>query len=63
MPRVWTLEEVVTAALAQHPLVEAARARVDGARSERDGVRALANPIGPFWMENDQPAEFTLLFT
>ena len=50
--RAWTLEETVAAALAQHPLVEAARARLDAARSERAGAAALPNPVGTFWMEN-----------
>jgi outer membrane protein, heavy metal efflux system len=61
--RIWTLEDAVVAALAQHPLVEAARARVDAAHSERDGVRAVANPVGTFWMENDRPRESSLYFT
>jgi outer membrane protein, heavy metal efflux system len=60
---VWTLEDVVAAALAQHPLVEAARARADAARSEREAMRALANPIGTFWMENDRPRESSLYFS
>ena len=53
----WTVEDSVTAALAQHPLVEAARARLDAARSERDGARELANPIATMWLENDFPRE------
>jgi cobalt-zinc-cadmium efflux system outer membrane protein len=48
----WTLERVVTAALSQHPLVEAARARVDAARADRVGADALPNPTGTFWVEN-----------
>jgi cobalt-zinc-cadmium efflux system outer membrane protein len=48
----WTLDEVVTAALAEHPLVEAARARVEAARAERSSAAALANPTGTFWIEN-----------
>ena len=59
----WTLEDAVIRALAQHPLVEAARARVDAARGERAGVHALANPVGTFWMENDAPRESSLYFT
>ena len=61
--RLWTLEDAVVAALAQHPLVEAARARLDAAHSERDGVGAIANPVGTFWMENDRPREASLYFT
>ncbi len=48
----WTLERVVTAALAQHPVVDAAQARVEAARAERLNVGALPNPVGTFWMEN-----------
>ena len=59
----WTLEDAVTAALAQHPLVEAARARHDAARSERDGVRAIPNPIATFWVEDDLPRETSFYFT
>jgi cobalt-zinc-cadmium efflux system outer membrane protein len=51
-PTDWTLERVVTAALAQHPLVEAARARVEAARAERDRISTLPNPVGTFWVEN-----------
>ena len=62
-PRVWTLEDAVTAGLAQHPLVEAARARLDAARSERDAVRALPNPTATFWLENDLPREASFYVT
>lgn len=48
----WTLERVVTATLARHPVVEAAEARVEAARGERLTVGALPNPVGTFWMEN-----------
>jgi outer membrane protein TolC len=61
--RAWTLEDAVVAALAQHPLVEAARARVDAARGERAGVRAVANPVGTFWLENDRPRESSFYVT
>jgi cobalt-zinc-cadmium efflux system outer membrane protein len=50
--RAWMLEEAVASALAQHPLVEAARARLDAAHAERAGASALANPIGTLWFEN-----------
>jgi cobalt-zinc-cadmium efflux system outer membrane protein len=50
--RPWTLEEAVTAALSQHPLVEAAQARVDAARGERAGAAALPNPITTLMVEN-----------
>jgi cobalt-zinc-cadmium efflux system outer membrane protein len=48
----WSLEETVMAALSRHPLVEAARARVDAARSERALATALPNPVGTIWVEN-----------
>jgi cobalt-zinc-cadmium efflux system outer membrane protein len=51
-PADWTLERVVTAALAQHPLVEAAHARVEAARAERTRISTLPNPVGTFWVEN-----------
>jgi outer membrane protein TolC len=50
--RAWTLDDVVTAALAQHPLVEAARARVEAARGERAAAAAIPNPVGTLWVEN-----------
>jgi outer membrane protein, heavy metal efflux system len=51
-PGEWTLEAVVTAALSQHPLVEAARARVDAASGERLRAGAFPNPVATFWVEN-----------
>jgi cobalt-zinc-cadmium efflux system outer membrane protein len=48
----WTLEDAVSAALTQHPLVDAARARVEAARGERAGVGAIPNPVGTLWLEN-----------
>jgi outer membrane protein TolC len=64
LPGEWTLEGAVTAALAQHPLIEAAVARLEAARGERDGNAALPNPVGTFWMENarypGQDAAFNL---
>jgi cobalt-zinc-cadmium efflux system outer membrane protein len=48
----WTMDQVVSAAVSQHPLVEAARARVDAARGDRLTAGALPNPVGTFWMEN-----------
>ena len=61
--RTWTLEDAVVTSLAQHPLVEAARARVGAAESERNGVRAVVNPVGTFWMEHGQPRESSFYFT
>jgi cobalt-zinc-cadmium efflux system outer membrane protein len=50
--REWTLEQAVAAALAQHPLVDAARARVEAATGERLAAAALPNPVGTLWLEN-----------
>jgi outer membrane protein TolC len=48
----WTLDAVVTAALAQHPLVEAARAEVSAAEGRRQTATSLPNPIATYWAEN-----------
>jgi outer membrane protein, heavy metal efflux system len=48
----WTLDEVLTAALAQHPLVEAARAEVSAAEGNRHTATAFPNPVATYWMEN-----------
>ena len=48
----WTLDAVVKAALAQHPLVEAARARVEAARGDRVTAGTFPNPVATYWMEN-----------
>jgi cobalt-zinc-cadmium efflux system outer membrane protein len=48
----WTLDEVLAAALAQHPLVEAARARVSAAQGARGTAAALPNPVATYWLEN-----------
>jgi cobalt-zinc-cadmium efflux system outer membrane protein len=50
--REWTLEDVLTSALAQHPLVEAAQARVAAARGGRDAAGTFPNPVGTVWVEN-----------
>ena len=47
-----TLDDVLTAALAQHPLVEAARAQVTAAEGSRRTASTFPNPVGTFWMEN-----------
>jgi cobalt-zinc-cadmium efflux system outer membrane protein len=47
-----TLEAVVVAALARHPLIEAARARVEAARGAARQVAAWPNPVGTYWLEN-----------
>jgi outer membrane protein TolC len=59
----WTVEDAVTAALAQHPLVAAARARAEAAHHEWTNARALPNPIGTVWLENDRPRETSVYLT
>lgn len=46
------LHAALQRAVAQHPLVEAARARVAGARGARRTARALPNPVLTYWVEN-----------
>ena len=48
----WRLEDIVTAALAQHPVVEAARARVDVARGTRRTAGTLPNPVATYAVED-----------
>jgi outer membrane protein, heavy metal efflux system len=48
----WTLEEVLTAALAQHPLVQAARAHVSASEGIRRTATTFPNPVATYWMEN-----------
>lgn len=50
--REWTLEDVLTSALAQHPLVEAAQARLAAARGGVVAAGVLQNPVGTVWLEN-----------
>ncbi|MEP6593017.1 MAG: TolC family protein, partial [Acidobacteriota bacterium] len=42
----------MTAALANHPLIEAARARIDAAKGSRLSAGAFPNPSGTYWVEN-----------
>lgn len=51
-PREWTLEDVLQSALAQHPLVEAAQARVAAAQGGRIAAGTFPNPVGTVWVEN-----------
>ena len=46
------LHATLQRAVAQHPLVEAARARVTAARGARLTARTLPNPVLTYWMEN-----------
>jgi len=48
----WTLDAVLTAALAQNPLVAAARAHVAAAEGSRQTAGTVPNPIATYWMEN-----------
>ena len=48
----WTIDAVLTAALAQHPLVEAARAQLSAAEGMRQTAGNLPNPIATYWFEN-----------
>jgi cobalt-zinc-cadmium efflux system outer membrane protein len=47
-----TLEDVLRSALAQHPLVEAAQARVAAAQGGRIAAGTFPNPEGTLWVEN-----------
>ena len=48
----WTLDDVLTVVLAQHPLVNAARAQLTAAEGKRQTARVLPNPVATYWMEN-----------
>lgn len=48
----WTFAQVITTAVAQHPLVEAARVRVAAAEGGRITAGALPNPVMTYWVEN-----------
>ena len=48
----WTLEAVLTAALAQHPVVEAARAQLSAAEGQRQTAQTFPNPVATYWAEN-----------
>lgn len=48
----WTLDDVISRAVAQHPSVEAAAARLDSARGSRRTAGTLPNPVGTYWVEH-----------
>ena len=48
----WTLEQVMATATAQHPLIEAARARVSASQGSRRTAGAIPNPIATYQVEN-----------
>jgi cobalt-zinc-cadmium efflux system outer membrane protein len=50
--REWTLDDVLKAALSQHPLVEAANARLAAAEGARRTAGAWPNPVATYWVEN-----------
>jgi cobalt-zinc-cadmium efflux system outer membrane protein len=47
-----TLEEVLSTALKEHPLIQSARARVDAARGSRQAAGTLPNPIVTYSVED-----------
>ena len=49
---VWTLERALSASLAQHPLVEAARAQLTAAEGKRVRAGVFPNPMATYWVEN-----------
>jgi cobalt-zinc-cadmium efflux system outer membrane protein len=49
---VWTLEAALSAALSQHPVVEAARAQLTAAEGKRLAAGAFPNPVATYWVEN-----------
>ena len=51
-PATLTLQDVLGSALANHPLAEATRARVRGARGARTTAGALGNPVLSYDVEN-----------
>jgi len=50
--KVWTLEDAVVAALAQHPIVETARAQLTAAEGQRITAGVFPNPMATYWVEN-----------
>ncbi|HKW00025.1 MAG TPA: TolC family protein [Vicinamibacterales bacterium] len=48
----WSLDDVLTVVLAEHPLVNAARAQLSAVEGKRQTARVLPNPVATFWMEN-----------
>lgn len=50
--RVWTLDDAVAAAVAQHPMVEAARAQLTAAEGKRITAAVFPNPMATYWVEN-----------
>jgi cobalt-zinc-cadmium efflux system outer membrane protein len=51
-PLEWTIDEVVRAAIVEHPLVEAARDRITAARGARQTAGVFSNPVATYWVDN-----------
>ena len=51
-PKEWAFDDVVRAAISQHPLVEAARDRITAASGTRQTAGSFANPVATYWMDN-----------
>ena len=51
-PAEWTLDAVITAALTQQPLIDAAKARLTAAEGGRQTASVLPNPVATYWVEN-----------
>ena len=47
-----TLRDAISQALSQHPLIEAARARLASARGARRTAGTIPNPIFTYWVED-----------
>jgi cobalt-zinc-cadmium efflux system outer membrane protein len=48
----WTFDDVVRAALTQHPLVDAAQERITAAHGMRQTAASFSNPVATYWTEN-----------
>jgi cobalt-zinc-cadmium efflux system outer membrane protein len=48
----WAFDEVVRAAISQHPLVEAAQNRITAARGSRQTAGSFGNPVATYWMDS-----------
>jgi cobalt-zinc-cadmium efflux system outer membrane protein len=51
-PLEWTIDEVVRAAVVQHPLVEAARDHITAAQGARLTAGLFSNPVATYWVDN-----------
>ena len=53
-PAALTLDAAPRAALAEHPIVDSARARVTAAEGGRRTASTFPNPVATYWMENSR---------